>query len=181
MTNIRLPIEEYEDLETRNRYQEQIARGVPAAEVLASIYARSRDNARTPMQWTGGENAGFTTGKPWFVLNPNYQQINAQAALADPDSVFYYYQALIALRKRYDVFREGDFTLLASDDERLFVYTRKTETEALLVACNFSREETAFSRPEGFGEAELLLSNYPDIRETLRPYEAQIFYRRREP
>ncbi len=179
MTNIRLPIEEYEDLETRNRYQEQIARGVPAAEVLSSIYARSRDNARTPMQWTGGENAGFTTGKPWFVLNPNYQQINAQAALADPDSVFYYYQALIALRKRYDVFREGDFTLLAPDDERLFVYTRETETEALLVVCNFSREETAFTRPEGFGEAELLLSNYPDIRETLRPYEAQIFYRRR--
>ena len=181
MTNIRLPIEEYEDLETRNRYQEQIAKGVPEAEVLSSIYARSRDNARTPMQWTGGENAGFTTGKPWFVLNPNYQKINAQAALADPDSVFYYYQALIALRKRYEVFREGDFTLLAPDDERLFAYTRETETEALLVVCNFSRGETAFSRPEGFGEAVPLLSNYPDARETLRPYEARIYYRRREP
>ena len=79
---------------------------------MRSIRARGRDNARTPMQWTAGENAGFTTGTPWLPVNENHPFLNAEAELADPDSVFHYYRRLIALRKRYDVFRDGRFTLL---------------------------------------------------------------------
>ncbi len=176
MTNIRLPIEEYEDLETRNRYAEELARGTPAEQALSAIYARSRDNARTVMQWSGEENAGFTTGKPWFALNPNYRQINAEAALADPDSVFYHYQALIALRKRYPVFRDGDFTLLYPDDERLFAYTRETEEEALLIACNFSRDPLPFALPEKFRGAKPLLGRDGEV---LGPYEGRLYYQKR--
>ena len=110
MTNIRLSLEEHVDLETLNMYEERIARSYDPEEVMASIHARSRDNARTPIQWTAGKNAGFTTGKPWMPLNPNYSEINAEAALADPDSVFHHYRKLIRLRKTYDVLRRGTFT-----------------------------------------------------------------------
>lgn len=177
MTNIRLPIEAYDDIETKNLYTERMARGYREEDVMASIYARGRDNARTPMQWSAEENAGFSPGKPWLPVNPNYREINAQAALADPGSVFYYYQALISLRKRYPVFRDGVFTLLEPEDERLFVYTRTTETEELLVVCNFTRESVPYRRPAGFAQAELLASNYETAAEALRPYEAQMFYR----
>ena len=112
MTNIQLPIEEHVDLETLNVYKERLEQGYDPEEVMASIHARSRDNGRTPIQWTKGENAGFTTGTPWVPVNPNYPEINAEAALADENSVFHYYRKLIELRKTYDVFRRGSFTLL---------------------------------------------------------------------
>lgn len=179
MTNVRLPIEAYDDIEIKNLYTERRAKGYREEDVMASIYARGRDNARTPMQWSAEENAGFTRGKPWLPVNPNYREINAQAALADPGSVFYYYQTLIALRKRYPVFRDGVFTLLEPESERLFVYTRTTETEELLVICNFTGESVPYRRPAEFARAELLASNYASGGETLRPYEAQMLYRRR--
>ena len=180
MTNIRLPIEAYDDIEIKNLYAGRMAKGYREEDVMASIYARGRDNARTPMQWSAEENAGFTQGKPWLPVNPNYREINAQAALADPGSVFYYYQALIALRKRYPVFQDGIFTLLEPESEQLFVYTRTTETEELLVVCNFTGESVPCRQPAGFAQAELLLSNYETAAETLRPYEARMLYRRRQ-
>ena len=105
---------------------------------MASIYARGRDNARTPMQWTDSENAGFTTGTPWMPLNPNYHEINAAQALADPDSVFHYYRRLIHLRKTIPVIRHGDFTLLDADNEKVFSYVRRDDEHELLVVCNFT-------------------------------------------
>ncbi len=177
MTNIRLPIEGYEDIETRNFYGERLARGYAEADVMASVYARSRDNARTPMQWSRAENAGFTDGTPWFAVNPNYTEINAEAALADPDSVFYFYQRLIALRKRCPVFRDGDFTLLDPEHERVFAYVRRTADEQLLVVCNFSGEAVDWAPPAEFGRAELLLSNCGAPGHGLRPYEAYMLYR----
>ncbi len=176
MTNIRLPIGGYADVETRNLYRDRIAAGYPEAEVMASIYARSRDNARTPMQWSAEKNAGFSQGEPWLPVNPNYTEINARAELADPESVFYYYQKLIALRKRYPVFRDGAFSLLEAESEKLFVYTRETEDERLLVVCNFTGETVDWERPQAFAGAELLLSNYGAPLEKLRPYEAQMLY-----
>lgn len=176
MTNIRLPIEQYVDLETKNLYAERVAAGYDPADVMASIYARSRDNARTPMQWSAEKNAGFSDAEPWMPVNPNYTVINAEAALADPDSVFYCYRKLIALRKTYPVFRDGRFTLLLPDSEQIFAYTRDTERERLLVVCNFTAEAVPFARPEAFREAKLLISNYPEPAELLRPYEAQMFY-----
>jgi glucan 1,6-alpha-glucosidase len=172
MTNLKLPLEQYVDVEIHNLFRDRTAEGYSPEAVMESIWARGRDNARTPMQWTAGENAGFTTGTPWLSINPNHATVNAEAALADPNSVFYHYQKLIALRKRHKVFRDGSFTLLCPQDENIFAYTRDTEQEHLLVVCNFSGNEQPFAVPEAFENAQLLLSNYPDRTEVLRPYES---------
>ena len=172
MTNLKLPLEQYVDVEIHNLFRDRTAEGYSPEAVMESIWARGRDNARTPMQWTAGENAGFTTGTPWLSINPNHATVNAEAALADPDSVFYHYQKLIALRKRHKVFCDGSFTLLCPQDENIFAYTRDTEQEHLLVVCNFSGNEQPFAVPEAFENAQLLLSNYPDRTEVLRPYES---------
>jgi len=176
MTNIRLELEQYVDLEIRNIYNERVAQGQDPEEVMAAIHARCRDNARTPMQWTAGKNAGFTTGTPWLPVNPNYPEVNAEAALADPDSVFHHYRRLISLRKTLPVFRDGTFTLLAPEDEQVFAYTRDTEEEHMLVVCNFSGESADFSIPPEFAQSEILIENYRDRESSLRPYEARIYY-----
>ena len=124
------------------------------------------------MQWDDGPNAGFTTGKPWMPLNPNYREINAKAALADPDSVFYYYQKLIRLRKTTPVISHGSFTLLDDENEDVFAYLREDETHQLLVVCNFTDRELNYEIPAEFQTASCLISNYPDSAPTLRPYEA---------
>ena len=176
MTNIRLPIEAYADIEIHNMYNERIAQGYPREEVMASIWARGRDNARTPMQWTAGENAGFTTGKPWLPVNPNHVSINAEAALADKNSTFWYYQKLIHLRKTLEVFKEGEFTLLLPEDEKIFAYTRDTKKGHLLVVCNFSGETLPYEVPENFRGSEIILHNYETTAPGLRPYEAAMLY-----
>ena len=176
MTNILLPLEEHVDLETLNMYEERIALGYDPEEVMASIHARSRDNARTPIQWTAGENAGFTTGTPWMPVNPNYTEINAEAALADPNSIFHYYKKLIQLRKTYDVFRSGAFTLLCPEDEKIFAYTRDTEEEHILVVCNFTDETLTYDVPSNFWGTEMLINNYVEESPKLRPYESVILY-----
>ena len=176
MTNILLPLEEHVDLETLNMYEERIALGYDPEEVMASIHARSRDNARTPIQWTAGENAGFTTGTPWMPVNPNYTKINAEAALSDPNSIFHYYKKLIQLRKTYDVFRSGAFTLLCPEDEKIFAYTRDTEEEHILVVCNFTDETLTYDVPSNFWETEMLINNYVEESPKLRPYESVILY-----
>lgn len=180
MTNVRLPIEDYRDVEIRNFYQRRLGEGYPQEEILNSIYAKGRDNARTPMQWDDSPNAGFTAGTPWLKVNPNYTAINARAELADPDSVFHYYRRLIALRKQYPVFVEGDFTLLEAEHPRLFVYRRAWQGEELLVVCNFGGEATAWQLPREWEDAQVLLSNYPRHPGDLCPWEAKILYRKRQ-
>ena len=104
MTNVRFAdISQYQDIETLNMYKERLDEGYSKEEIMNSIYAKGRDNARTPMQWSGEVNAGFTKGTPWLEVNPNYTKINAESELSDPDSVFYYYQKLIRLRKEHSV------------------------------------------------------------------------------
>ncbi len=174
MTNIRLDIDQYVDLEIHNVYRERIAKGYDPEDVMKSIWARGRDNARTPMQWTDGDNAGFTDGTPWLPVNPNHKEINAEAAVADPDSIFHYYRKLIELRKTMPVFRDGSFSLLCPEDEQVFAYTRDMEDCHLLVVCNFTDRETAFDWPEAFREAEVLISNYDGFSAALRPYEAKM-------
>lgn len=176
MTNIRLPIEEYDDLEILNAYQERLARGDKPEDIMAGIYARGRDNARTPMQWSEGTYAGFSRTKPWLPVNPNFREINVDAALADPDSVFHFYRKLIALRKSCPVFRDGTFTLLDPDNEKVFSYTRDTRTEHLLVVCSFAETRQPEVCPEAFRGAEVLLANYPEPRGPLRPYETRMLY-----
>ena len=176
MTNIKLPIEQYVDVEIQNLYRERTAAGYSHEDVMASIWARGRDNARTPMQWTAEENAGFTTGKPWLPVNENHSFINAEAALEDENSVFYHYQKLIALRKQYYVFREGNFLLWYEDHEDLFVYSRSYENRHMVVVCNFSDKHIPFQLPEEFASGKTLIANYPERTETLRPYESYICY-----
>ena len=176
MTNIRLPIESYVDIEIHNVYRERLEQGYTREKVMASIWARGRDNARTPMQWTAGENAGFTTGTPWLPVNPNHTAINAESALADPDSVFHHYRELIRLRKDFDVIRDGSFTLLCPEDENIFAYTRDTEKGHLLVVCNFTDRWLEYEVPEEYFGSQLLISNYQEAAPGLRPYEAVMLY-----
>ena len=116
-------IEEVNDIESRNMFAERLAAGHSENEIMDSIRRVGRDNARTPMQWTAGENAGFTDGKPWLAVNPNHEEINADQAMSDPDSVFYTYQKLIELRKQHDWVIYGDFKLIDSEAD-VFAYLR---------------------------------------------------------
>lgn len=182
MTNVQYEIEDYRDIETLNLYQERLEKGYSREEIMRSIHAKSRDNARTPMQWNDGENAGFTKGTPWLRINPNYREIHAESQMNDEDSVFSCYKKLVRLRKEYDVFVDGDFRLLLADDENIFAYTRTNGDQTLLVLCNFYDTTVSYLLDEDVSDMELLVSNYRDADETgtLRPYEARMYLKRRE-
>ena len=128
------------------------------------------------MQWDDTENAGFTTGRPWIGVNPNYTEINAKAETADENSVFHYYKKLIALRKQNPIMVYGKYELLLEDSEELFVYTRTLEEEKLLVVCSFSDKETVFEIPDEFVGKACLISNRENVYDkkqvVLKPYEA---------
>ncbi len=170
-------VEAFRDIESLNHHAEQIARGALEDEVLPGMRAMGRDNARTPMQWDAGEHAGFTRGEPWLPVNPNFTEINAQAALADPGSVFHHYRRLIELRHSEPVVAHGDFTMLLPDDERVYAFTRRLGDVELLVLGNFSGERAPVELPEAGGE--LVLGNYGDAGEelVLRPWEARVLRR----
>ena len=192
MTNVRFEsIEQYQDIEIRNMYRERLEKGYAEKDIMESIYAKGRDNARTPMQWDDTENAGFTTGTPWLGVNPNYTEINARSQLHDENSVFHYYKKLIQLRKENSIFVEGDFTLLLPEDENIFAYVREYEGRKLLVAANFTDKEVECPLLKEWGVpvsedgadksrdngAKLLIHNYNDLpsRQKLRPYEAMMW------
>ncbi len=181
MTNAPYEIEDYRDIELLHAYRDRLREGIPREDVMRSIHAKGRDNARTPMQWDDGPCAGFSEGEPWIRVNPNCSQINVKAALADPDSVYHCYRKLIALRKEYPVFRDGSFTLLEHESEELFVYIRETEDEKMLVAANFFGREIYWSLPEEWKEkGKVLLHNYDGMKEgMLRPYEAFMIHIRK--
>ena len=177
MTNVRYGIEEYRDIETLNLYRERLEKGFEKGEIMRSIHAKSRDNARTPMQWNDGENAGFTAGDPWIRVNPNYREINAAQQMGDENSVFRFYQKLIRLRKEYPVFVDGEFRMLLEEDETIFAYTRTDAHSQLLVLCNFYGKTVKVALEELDSAGELLISNYPekDPGTVLRPYEARMY------
>ncbi len=176
MTNVRYPIEEYRDIETLNLYRERMEAGYEKEDVMESIYAKSRDNARTPMQWDNGTHAGFTDGTPWMKVNPNYKEINAAAQVGVPGSVFTYYQRLVALRKEYPVLTDGRFLMLMEKDEQVFAYVRENEQCRLLVICNFFGNSVECALTEEWEQETLLIGNYED-REAgvLKPYEARMY------
>ena len=180
MTNVAFPsIDDYRDIETLNMYRDRTQAGYDKADILRSLHAKSRDNARTPMQWDVTTNAGFTAGTPWLQVNPNYTAINAADELADANSVFHYYQALIRLRKQYPIFSEGDFTLLFADHPALFGYQRRLGDQVMTVLCNFYEEPFALSAAEiqALPLDTLLLAHYdaPSDAAAFRPYEAHIY------
>ena len=141
MTNAHFSaLSQYRDIESLNYAADAARRGIDEEHVLRSLAVKSRDNARTPVQWDATDNAGFTTGTPWLPVNPNHVQINAEAALADPDSVLYHYKRLIELRHTVPVVVHGDYHLLLPADEQVFAYTRTLDEEILLVVANLSGE-----------------------------------------
>ncbi|WP_068778431.1 glycoside hydrolase family 13 protein [Paenibacillus sp. GM2] len=183
MTNVKFAtIEEYQDIETHNMFNEHREAGRAVEEIMASIYSKGRDNARTPMQWDATAHGGFTTGTPWLVVNPNYQEINAGEAMADPDSIFHYYRRLIELRKQHEVIVYGKYQLLLEDHEHIYAYTRTWGDERLLVILNFFADPVTFELPAsvGYQSYERLIGNYEWSEGTrleqmeLRPYEAQV-------
>ena len=166
-------IEQYRDVESHNMYNELLAQGRDADELLAILASKSRDNSRTPMQWDASPNAGFTTGKPWIGVSNNYAEINVERALAEPDSVFYTYQQLIALRKSEPVLTWGDYEDLLPNHPSLWCYRRQWQGQTLLVAANLSDEPQAWEPPSGSTDGEVLMSNYDTpAGMTLRPFEA---------
>ena len=159
-------IDEYDDISTKNEYQLALSAGCSVAEALEACYSRSRDNARTPVQWSGDENAGFTSGRPWLKVNPNYREINVAEQQGREDSVLNYYKRLIALRKSpewAEVFTYGRFVPVLEDEEKIFAYERRGEDRSALVIANFGLSDRAVTLPSGTGN-RVLLSNFPDVR-----------------
>ena len=168
-------VDDFRDLESINAYRELVESGLYTDEdMFPKIAHKSRDNARTPMQWDASENAGFTTGKPWIAVNPNYKKINVADQLKREDSVFHYYQKLIRLRKENEIIVYGNYELLLPEDENIFAYVRTLDNQKLLVVCNFSKSEQKFDF-SGYENAKVLISNYNrDAGKDgiLKPYEA---------
>ena len=181
MTNVRFEdINEYNDIESLNMYKDRISKGYTHEEIMESIYAKGRDNARTPMQWDDSENAGFTTGTPWLAVNKNYDKINAKQCLQDENSIFNHYKKLIDIRKNNDTIIYGDYKLLCEDDENIFAYVRELNGDKILVVCNFYDKDVEFKFDGDFNYSKLLLSNYNDSSKMieklkLRPYEAVMY------
>lgn len=175
-------IDDYQDVESRNIFTIKQAEGMSEAEILAILGAKSRDNSRTPMQWSAAANAGFTAGPPWLKPAANYPEINAEAALADTDSVFWHYRDLIRLRKAHPIFTHGDYQELLAGHPQIWAYARRANGQTLLVVSNFYGEPISFALPKELatGKGRLLLGNYPDSPARpqscmLRPYESLIW------
>jgi trehalose-6-phosphate hydrolase len=178
-------IDDYRDVESLNIFEILKGKGMTEQEILDILKQKSRDNSRTPVQWSDEENAGFTTGTPWIQPAANYKDINAEKAMADQDSVFYHYQKLIQLRKEYDIVTDGNYELLLADHDAIFAYIRNNGDEKLLVVNNFYSKEVEFLLPEQVDTegvtSTILLSNYADSSEDmkqmkLRPYESVVYY-----
>jgi oligo-1,6-glucosidase len=171
-------IEQYADIESVNYHADALSLGMEADVVLRSLSAKSRDNARTPMHWDDSSHAGFTEGIPWLPVNPNYVTINAQAAIADPDSVFHHFRALIELRHKHRVIVEGRFELLLPDSEQIWAFTRTLDDAVLVVIANCSSTlvETPADALPNLGGSQLLLATHADTSSLrLQPWESRIY------
>jgi len=173
-------IDDFRDIESVNHFRHAVELGADPDQVLAALRAMSRDNARTPMQWDASPGAGFTTGTPWIGVNPNHVEVNAEAEVADPDSVFHHYRRLIELRRAEPAVAHGDFTMLLEDDPVVYAFTRRLDDVELLTVANFSGEPVRPDVPglDGWLGAELLLGNVPDSTgPELAEWEARVYRR----
>ncbi|CAH2212497.1 alpha,alpha-phosphotrehalase [Tepidibacter aestuarii] len=178
-------IENYKDVESINYYNILKSEGKDEKEIINILQAKSRDNARTPMQWDESENGGFTMGDPWLKPGQTHKHINAKSALDDKNSIFYHYKNLIKLRKEYEVISNGTFRPILEDDKSIFAYIREYEGDKLLVVNNFYPKEAVFELPQNMdldnSKAKILISNYSDSsteiqKINLRAYESIVYY-----
>ena len=181
MTNLRLAtIDEYEDVQTINHYHTFFTKA-PEEKRMRRIWQSSRDSARTPMQWDGSENAGFTAGKPWFKVNPNYVEVNVADQEKDPDSLLNFYREAIRLRRSLPVVRYGSFRQYEPLNRKLFLYERRSKSQRLLVLCSYSAEPVKVKAPKGYdlSKGELILRSHSDHLEgngyTARPWETRVY------
>ena len=182
MTNMRLPeLNMYKDVNTFNSAR-ILSKLYPKKKVLSIIQQGTRENARSPMQWSAGKNAGFTSGRPWFFVNGNYREINVEAAEADPDSILHFYRKLLAFRRGSPVVLRGEYKEYFPRDKNFYVYERRYFEKRLLVICSFTDKQLRFNAPEGIdlSKWELELTNY-DYSFTIgngftaRPYELRVY------
>ena len=177
-------IDQYRDLESTNMYEIMLnQQGKREEDVLAILAQKSRDNSRTPVQWSSEQNAGFTKGTPWLEVAANYPEVNVQQALEDKNSVFYYYQRLIALRKEVEVITTGDYTDLAPEHSQLFCYRRRSDKQTLICINNYYAEPVEYELPADLAieQGKYILGNYseyltekPQRLLKLRPYECRV-------
>ncbi|MDK2614994.1 alpha-glucosidase [Vibrio vulnificus] len=166
MTNVAFEsLDQYKDIETLNFYKVKTESGVSHQHMMDAIHENSRDNARTPMQWSASPNGGFSQAEPWIEVNPNYPEINVEQALADSDSIFYHYQKLIELRKQHPAIVYGDFTPLFAEHDSVFAYVRSHQDEQLLVINNFSDQDVSLELPDNLQNKEVncLIYNYDSL------------------
>lgn len=184
MTNVAFDsIEDYNDVAIKNLYKNELEEGKSHADIMRVIWKTGRDNSRTPMQWNDQENAGFTKGKPWIKVNPNFIQINVEKEISNPDSIYNYYKDLIKLRKENPVLIYGHYQLILESHEKIYAYTRELGDELVVIMVNLFSEETDFVLPKSLKDKayEFCLGNYcvkknEKIEEiTLRPYEARVY------
>lgn len=184
MTNVAFDsIDDYRDIGTLNYYNQAVGEGNSYKDIMKNIHYRSRDNARTPMQWDSTANAGFTNGNPWIKLNPNYKNINVKSALEDENSIFYYYQKLIKLRKKNDIIVYGDYKHISEGDTSIYAYIRTYDKQKLLVLLNFYENDASFVLPKDIytDSYKLLISNYNSgdfalkTQQHLKSYEARVY------
>ncbi|EGQ9990234.1 alpha-glucosidase [Vibrio vulnificus] len=183
MTNVAFEsLDQYKDIETLNFYKVKTESGVSHQHMMDAIHENSRDNARTPMQWSASPNGGFSQAEPWIEVNPNYPEINVEQALADSDSIFYHYQKLIELRKQHPAIVYGDFTPLFAEHDSVFAYVRSHQDEQLLVINNFSDQEVSLELPDNLQNKEVncLIYNYDllgalGVTLSLKPYQCYAF------
>ena len=172
-------IEQYRDVESLNHYQILQDKGMTKEQALMILDVHSRDNSRTPMQWDDSINAGFTTGTPWIQTADNYTNINVKNSLEDKDSIFYYYQKLIQLRKNYDVIAYGDIKPLLREDKRVFAYERNYKGQKLIVICNFYPTTYEIELPYDLSNYKCILNNYKNEAKAkkiaLKPYETLVY------
>jgi oligo-1,6-glucosidase len=179
MTNIRFDsIEDYHDVDTRNKYISLKNKGGDLKTFLEGQKQTSRENGRTPFQWDTTKNAGFTSGKPWLKVNPNYNLINAEVQEKDPNSTLNYFRKLVQLRNKEPVFVYGKYTLLDRENPNIFAYTRDLEGKKVLVLLNFSEKESSFNIGIPITKSKIILDNYTNTKNLkkniLRPFEAVI-------
>ncbi|MBE5951969.1 MAG: alpha-glucosidase [Lachnospiraceae bacterium] len=169
--------EMYEDVQTRWQYENVGTKKSPEKR-LRRLWQGSRDSARTPVQWDDSENAGFTTGTPWFFVNENYKEVNVAAQEADETSVLNFYREAIQLRKELSCVRYGTYKEYNKNSSKLYVYTRETKEQKILVVCSYSETCVKFKAPKGFdlSSAKTVLRNYETMEEAvLQPYEARVY------
>jgi oligo-1,6-glucosidase len=179
MTNIRFDsIEDYHDVDTRNKYIGLKNKGGDLKAFLEGQKQTSRENGRTPFQLDTTKNAGFTSGKSWLKVNPNYTVINAEGQEKDPNSTLNYFRTLVQLRKKEPIFVYGKYTLLDRENPSVFAYTRDLEGKKVLILLNFSEKESSFSIGIPITKSKIILGNYTNTKKLkkniLRPFEAVI-------